>query len=337
MTTDVIDTGRHTSAPASSAAASWAACTPRAARAARAPELDGGRVSSRGRAEAVARRARPRTAEVDAVEELFADPTSTSCTSARPTPRTPPIARGGARGRQARDLREAARHLRRRMPRRSPTLAAETPARGRGALRLPLPPDGPRGARPRRRRARRARCSRVHGAYLQDWLPRQHDDDWRVDAARRRSVARLRRHRLAPVDLVEFVAGDRIVRLAARTRTVFDAARRAATSPPRTSPRSSSRLASGALGTLLVSQMAPGRKNALVIELHGTDAACASSRSGPRSCGSARARAPRLMLRDPATVRPRRGPAQRRARGASDGLPGRVRRLRRRRLRAIAG
>ena len=39
----------------------------------------------------------------------------------------------------------------------------------------------------------------MHGTYLQDWLLRPEDDNWRVDADARRRLARVRRHRLALV------------------------------------------------------------------------------------------------------------------------------------------
>ena len=39
----------------------------------------------------------------------------------------------------------------------------------------------------------------IHGGYLQDWLLRPSDDNWRVDEHARRRVARVRRHRLALV------------------------------------------------------------------------------------------------------------------------------------------
>ena len=57
----------------------------------------------------------------------------------------------------------------------------------------------------------------LHGSYLQDWLAEDTDDNWRVDAAAggaSRAFADIGVHWC---DLVEFVSGHRITRVAART------------------------------------------------------------------------------------------------------------------------
>src|SRR5687768_15391311 len=59
----------------------------------------------------------------------------------------------------------------------------------------------------------------VHGTYLQDWLTDAEDDNWRVDAAlggASRAFADIGSHWC---DLAEFVTGQRIARLSARTLT----------------------------------------------------------------------------------------------------------------------
>lgn len=63
--------------------------------------------------------------------------------------------------------------------------------------------------------------------------------------------------------------GERIVSLTARTRRVF-AERSGVPVDTEDIAAVMVEFASGALGTLLVTQMAPGRKNALLLELHGT-------------------------------------------------------------------
>ena len=106
----------------------------------------------------------------------------------------------------------------------------------------------------------------IQGAYLQDWLLEPEDDDWRTDPAAggpSRAFADIGSH-LA--DLTEFVIGDRIVRLQALTRTVH---------PERNGHPVASEdaaalvveTASGAIGTLLVSQVAAGHDNGLVLEV----------------------------------------------------------------------
>ncbi|MCU1475215.1 Gfo/Idh/MocA family oxidoreductase [Amnibacterium sp.] len=106
----------------------------------------------------------------------------------------------------------------------------------------------------------------VQGAYLQDWLLNPDDDDWRTDPSAggpSRAFADIGSH-LA--DLTEFVAGERITRLLAITRTVH---------PERNGHPVASEdaaavvveTASGAIGTLLVSQVAAGHDNGLVLEV----------------------------------------------------------------------
>jgi predicted dehydrogenase len=58
--------------------------------------------------------------------------------------------------------------------------------------------------------------SPLYGSYLQDWLSRQEDQNWRVDPSpggRSRAFADIGVHWC---DLVEFVTGHRIVRLSAQ-------------------------------------------------------------------------------------------------------------------------
>src|SRR4051794_5784495 len=66
----------------------------------------------------------------------------------------------------------------------------------------------------------------VHGSYLQDWLLSADDDNWRVDAelgGASRAFADIGTHWC---DLAEFVTGQRIVRLSARTKTALPERRR---------------------------------------------------------------------------------------------------------------
>ena len=109
----------------------------------------------------------------------------------------------------------------------------------------------------------------AQGAYLQDWLLAADDDNWRVSTetgGASRAFADIGSHLC---DLLEFVTGDRLVRLQALTSTVF--AERASTGPVSTEDLAGvlAQTAAGAVVSLLVSQVAPGRKNGLVLELHG--------------------------------------------------------------------
>lgn len=109
----------------------------------------------------------------------------------------------------------------------------------------------------------------VQGAYLQDWLLAPGDDNWRVSTEKggaSRAFADIGSHLC---DLLEFVTGQRLARLQAVTSTVF--AERASTGAVSTEDLAGvlAQTTGGAVVSLLVSQVAPGRKNGLVLEVHG--------------------------------------------------------------------
>jgi predicted dehydrogenase len=127
----------------------------------------------------------------------------------------------------------------------------------------------------------------IHGGYLQDWLADAGDDNWRVDAVLggpSRAFADIGSHWC---DLVEFITGDRIAALCAQTARVHaeraergsarafeaagggDAARRAVTTEDAVTALF--RTEGGAHGTLVVSQVSPGRKNHLHVEIACAD------------------------------------------------------------------
>ncbi|MFF2272019.1 Gfo/Idh/MocA family protein [Agromyces sp. NPDC058136] len=161
-----------------------------------------------------------------------------------------------------------------------------------------------REARARVAAGETGRLLSVNGAYLQDWLAAPNDDDWRVDSAvggPSRAFADIGSHL---VDLVEFVAGERIVRLNAASRTVYTD--RATHSGIETEDLVALvvELDSGAIGTLLVSQVAPGHKNALTIELAGTEASIRFEQERPDTLWLGRTEASALIERDPARLSP---------------------------------
>lgn len=127
-----------------------------------------------------------------------------------------------------------------------------------------------REARARVLRGESGEVLTVAGTYLQDWLLRQSDTDWRVDETEggpSRAFADIGSHL---VDLIEFVTDDRIARLHGTTRTVFTERPGAPTVTTEDLAGVLFQSKGGIVGTLLVSQVAPGRKNALTIEVHGT-------------------------------------------------------------------
>lgn len=138
----------------------------------------------------------------------------------------------------------------------------------------------------------------VNASYLQDWLLAAGDDNWRVDSeqgGRSRAFADIGSHL---VDLVEFVSGDRVTRLSATKRTVF--AERAAHAGITTEDAAAVVIetASGAIGTLLVSQVAPGRKNRLWLEIAGSAESVAFDQEQPETLWIGRRAGSLLVPRD---------------------------------------
>lgn len=140
-------------------------------------------------------------------------------------------------------------------------------------------------------------------SYLQDWMLLPTDDDWRVRSASggaSRAFADIGSHLC---DLIEFVIGERIRSLSARTRRVF---------PERAGHEVDTEdivavlveTTSGALGTLLISQMAAGRKNALTLELHGAKQTVRFEQERPEELWIGMRAESRLLLRDPSTSDP---------------------------------
>ncbi|WP_328475305.1 Gfo/Idh/MocA family oxidoreductase [Actinoplanes sp. NBC_00393] len=122
----------------------------------------------------------------------------------------------------------------------------------------------------------------LHGSYLQDWLAEENDDNWRVDAAAggpSRAFADIGVHWC---DLVEFVTGHRIARLAARTVVAV---------PERNGRAVTTEDAAvvlfetdrGATGTLTVSQVSPGRKNRLWFSVDAAAESLSFDQENPES------------------------------------------------------
>lgn len=157
----------------------------------------------------------------------------------------------------------------------------------------------------------------LHGTYLQDWLSRPADDNWRVEqrlGGRSRAFADIGSHWC---DLAEFASGQRIARLCARTSTVVPARRDAggrpafargdASGPGKQVDTEDVALVQfetdgGALGSLVVSQVSPGRKNRLWIELDAAEESLAFDQERPELLWRGRRDGAALADRDPATL-----------------------------------
>ncbi|MEQ3553210.1 Gfo/Idh/MocA family oxidoreductase [Pseudonocardia nematodicida] len=138
----------------------------------------------------------------------------------------------------------------------------------------------------------------ISGSYLQDWMLAAGDGNWRVDAGaggRSRTFADIGSHL---VDLVEFVTGDRVTRLAATTRILHQD--RAGHTSVTTEDAAALTLVTrgGAIGTLLVSQVAPGRKNRLAIEIAGTAESVGFDQEQPETLWVGRRAGSTLVPRD---------------------------------------
>jgi predicted dehydrogenase len=159
----------------------------------------------------------------------------------------------------------------------------------------------------------------VHGSYLQDWLLSTSDGGWRVDASlggQSRAFADIGSHWC---DLAEWATGQRITELVATTETVLP--RRAVAVGPtfaRSAPAAPEELrevvtedvacllfrTESTLGTLTVSQVSPGRKNRLWIEIDGSEAGVVFDQEQPESLWVGRRTASESLTRDDAILAP---------------------------------
>lgn len=143
----------------------------------------------------------------------------------------------------------------------------------------------------------------VHGSYLQDWLLRPGDDNWRVDpdlGGPSRAFGDIGSHWC---DLLEFVTGDRIARVSALASTVN----------PQRGQRSVATedvvtvqfvTAAGVLGTCVISQVSAGRKNRLYLEVSGADGSLGFDQEDPERLWLGGREASGHLVRDPDTLHP---------------------------------
>ena len=163
----------------------------------------------------------------------------------------------------------------------------------------------------------------VNGAYVQDWLLKDTDFNWRVlaeDGGELRAVADIGTHWL---DLIQFITGHRIVQVFADLRTVNTTRQRPRGGVETFSGTSNSynttesiaittddcgcvmlRFDNGANGCLWVSQTTAGRKNCLRFELAGSQEAFSWNSEAPNELWIGhRDRPNELLIRDPSLLR----------------------------------
>jgi len=125
-------------------------------------------------------------------------------------------------------------------------------------------------------------ASVVQGSYLQDWLSSASSTNWRVDAltgGRSRAFADIGSHWF---DVLEFVTGERVVRVSAQVCTVFPDREGVATTTEDAASVQFA-LANGVIGSMVVSQVAAGRKNRLHLEISGSKSSMAFDQEEPGS------------------------------------------------------
>jgi predicted dehydrogenase len=163
----------------------------------------------------------------------------------------------------------------------------------------------------------------IHGGYLQDWLASAEDDNWRVDSALggpSRAFADIGSHWC---DLVEFLTGDRIAALCAQAATIYPerADRGSARAFEQSGAGGGARRAVGtedavtalfrthgdAQGTLIVSQVSPGRKNHLHVELACAEASVRFEQERPEPLWIGRREGGESVWRDSPQLAPDAG------------------------------
>ena len=160
-----------------------------------------------------------------------------------------------------------------------------------------------REARELVRSGRVGRVVLAHGSYLQDWLSTPEDDNWRVDArlgGATRAFGDIGSHWC---DLMEFVTGDRITAVSARSATVNES-RGSAVVDTEDLVVLQFETAGGVLGSATISQVSPGRKNRLLLEVSGADATLSFDQEESEKLWLGRRERSQLLVRDPDTLSP---------------------------------
>jgi predicted dehydrogenase len=142
----------------------------------------------------------------------------------------------------------------------------------------------------------------LHGHYLQDWLAFPSDDNWRVDAVEggpSRAFADIGSHWC---DLVEWVSGHRISELTAVTQTAVPERARTGRVATEDVVHVLLRTDRGATGSLVVSQVSPGRKNRLWFEIDGAEHSVVFDQENPETLTYGGRASTETVIRDPGAL-----------------------------------
>lgn len=119
----------------------------------------------------------------------------------------------------------------------------------------------------------------VHASYEQDWLSRESDFNWRIDPAEGQCTAAAADIGSHLVDLIEYTTGKQMVRLFAHLRTLIPARRAVREAGMEEVVNISAddygcvmfEIETGAVGSLHFTQVLPGKKNAIMLQVSGSE------------------------------------------------------------------
>ncbi|MFF5211979.1 Gfo/Idh/MocA family oxidoreductase [Streptosporangium sp. NPDC000396] len=147
----------------------------------------------------------------------------------------------------------------------------------------------------------------LHGSYLQDWLSGGDETNWRIDPALGGGSRAFGDIGVHWCDLMEFVTGHRITRLTARMTTAFPQRRLGEGMVSVGTEDGAVVLFEtdlGASGSVVASQVSPGRKNRLWFSFDGTSTSYVFDQESPDALWVGGRGENRLVLRDPDTLSP---------------------------------
>lgn len=124
----------------------------------------------------------------------------------------------------------------------------------------------------------------LHGSYLQDWLVGAEATNWRVDSTLGGASRAFGDIGVHWCDLMEFTTGHQITRLVAKTSRAYDQRETGGQLSSVATEDGATLLFEtdqGATGSLVVSQVSPGRKNRLWFSFDGTEASFSFNQERP--------------------------------------------------------
>lgn len=141
-----------------------------------------------------------------------------------------------------------------------------------------------REARDRIRAGEAGRLWLLHGSYLQDWLAGAEASNWRVDSKLGGASRAFGDIGVHWCDLMEFTTGHKITRIMASTSRAYEQRETGGTLSSVATEDGATILFetdNGAAGSLVVSQVSPGRKNRLWFSFDGTEASFSFNQERP--------------------------------------------------------